>query len=255
MIALAEGLEETLVNTLLVLSELDLAVDGARPTDCPGWTVHDQVSHMVGLEQILAGAPEPAIDLPPFAHVASDLDAYMERAVHVRRALPFVSVIDELTGMLPRRLAQYRELIDQGDPEVLSPLGHDRPLSKALPIRVFDLWIHEQDIRRAVGVAPRLSGVSSALVQDQILAAWQHRLPTRVALDGQLRVSVRGAKPAKLEITFGDGGQIGVLDLELDSLARLACGRGERAEILRNTTVAGSRELIDAVLDGAVITP
>ncbi len=254
-IALADAVEEILVNTALLLAEIDPNEDGARPTDCPGWSVQDQVSHMVGLEQVLAGATHPPIDLPPLAHVESELDAFMERPIQARRALPFIAVIDELNGMLPRRIAQYRELIDQGDPEVASPLGSTRPLSKVLPIRVFDLWVHEQDIRRALGVHARLTGVSSSLVQERILDAWQERFRSRVATDGLLRLSVGGARPARVEMTFGDGGPIGVLDLDLDTLARLACGRGRRDEVLRSATVAGSRELIDAVLDFGVITP
>ncbi len=254
-IALVDAVEEILVNTSLLLAEVDTNQDGTRPTDCPGWTVQDQVSHMVGLEQLLSGAAHPPIELPPLDHVVSELDAYMERPVQARRTLPFIAVIDELSGMVPRRVSQYRELIDQGDPETASPLGATRPLSRALPLRVFDLWVHEQDIRRALGVAPRLTGMSSALVQNRILEAWQDRFRSRVAADGHLRLSVGGAMPARVEMTFGDGGPIGVLDLDLDTLARLACGRGGRDEVLRSATVAGSRALIDAVLDSGVIAP
>ncbi len=103
-----------------------------RPTARAG-PVQDQVSHVVGLEQLLSGAVHPPIELPLLDHVVSELDAYMERPIQARRALPFIAVIDELNGMLPRRISQYRELIDQGDPETASPLGGTRPLSKALP--------------------------------------------------------------------------------------------------------------------------
>ncbi len=252
---LLEAIEEILLNTQRLLGDLELEVDGARPTDCPGWSVQDQVAHMVGLEQVLGGAPEPTIDLPPLAHVVSDLDAFMERTVHIRRPLPFVAVVDELTGMTPRRLAQYRGLVDQGDPEVRSPLGSLRPLSRVLPIRVFDLWVHEQDIRRAVGAPPRLVGVSSALVQDRILSAWQTRFAAGLAHDGRLRVSVRGARPAMLEMTLGDSGPVGALDLDLEGLARVACGRGDRSEVLKAVAISGAHELVDAALDLAVITP
>ncbi|MDA3038821.1 MAG: hypothetical protein O3C27_04685 [Actinomycetota bacterium] len=152
-IALADAGEEVLVNTALLLAEIDPNEDGSRPTDCLGWMAH------------------------------------------------------------------------------------------------------EQDIRRALGLPARLTGVSSGLVQDRILDVWQERFRNAVAMDGLLRLSVGGARPAKVEMTFGDGGPIGVLDLDLQTLARLACGRGERSEILRSATVAGSREVIDAVLEVGVITP
>ena len=164
-------------------------------------------------------------------------------------------VVDELAGMTPRRLAQYRELIDLGDPEVRSPLGRPRPLSRVLPIRVFDLWVHEQDIRRAVGAPPRLTGVSSTLRRDRILSAWQSRFAKDLAHDGRLRISVRGDQPASLEMTIGRGGPLGALDLDLECLARLACGRGDRHEVLKAASITGSSGLVAAALDPAVITP
>ena len=40
--------------------------DWSKPTDCPGWTVKDQLSHVIGTESMLAGrtAPQTSTDCP-----------------------------------------------------------------------------------------------------------------------------------------------------------------------------------------------
>ena len=37
------------------------------PTDCPGWSVQDQVSHLVGAESGILGNADPAHSPPPTA--------------------------------------------------------------------------------------------------------------------------------------------------------------------------------------------
>ncbi|MGB7236501.1 MAG: maleylpyruvate isomerase N-terminal domain-containing protein, partial [Rhodococcus sp. (in: high G+C Gram-positive bacteria)] len=86
---LVDAVEEVLTETVAFARTLTEA-DGDRPSDCPGWTVKDNLAHMVGLEQVLAGAPDPAIDLPNLAHVRSDIGRYMEGHVQIRRGLPLV---------------------------------------------------------------------------------------------------------------------------------------------------------------------
>lgn len=85
---LIEAYEDVLTATLQLAREISDEA-ATLPTDCPGWSVHDQLSHMVGLEQVLAGSPRPTIDTPDLPHVRGDIGALMEQMVHVRRELPF----------------------------------------------------------------------------------------------------------------------------------------------------------------------
>ena len=43
------------------------------PTDCPGWTVQDQVAHMLGSESRLLGLPTPEHTPPDTSHVKTSL--------------------------------------------------------------------------------------------------------------------------------------------------------------------------------------
>ncbi|MDH4078051.1 MAG: maleylpyruvate isomerase family mycothiol-dependent enzyme, partial [Acidimicrobiia bacterium] len=193
---LIDAFDDVLAATEALARPLSEA-DGDRPTDCPGWTVKDQVAHMAGLEQIIGGAPAPEIELPELAHVHGDTGRFMELSVHVRRGLPLVAVVDELAGMRPRRVAELRSLTAGGvDPLVPTPFG-ERPLSAGLPVRVFDLWAHEQDIRRALGQPPRITGLGAAVSLDRVLAMWPRGLPQAVkGVDGELAIEVTGPEPS-----------------------------------------------------------
>ncbi len=245
-----DAVEEVLAETVALARNLTPA-DGERLTDCPGWTVKDNLAHMVGLEQALAGAPEPTIEIPEFEHVRNDVGVYMEGHVHIRRALPMVAIADELAGMLPRRIAQLRALAASGDPMVPGPLGV-RPLSKSLPVRVFDLWAHEQDIRRAVGQLPRIDGVSSAMALRQSLHGWSGGLPrAELGIDAELVIEVTGPEPSTTSIVLGAGGSTATLRGDLGELTRVFCGRGP----LDANLLSGDAALVAAIAGHLAMTP
>lgn len=248
---LIDAVDDVLAATEALARTLTEA-DGERPTDCPGWTVKDQVAHIVGLEQIIGGAPAPEIDLPELAHVHGDVGRFMELAVHVRRGLPLVAVVDELAGMRPRRVADLRALIADGaDPLVPTPFG-ERPLSAGLPMRVFDLWAHEQDIRRALGLAPRINGLAAEISIDRTLTLWPRALPSEAeGVDGELVIEVTGPEPSSLSITLGAGGPAATLRGDRGDLTRVFCGRVVPGDDL----LTGDPALVDALRPKLRMTP
>ena len=60
--------------------------DFERPTACPGWTVKDQISHIVGTELWVGYGEVPQVQVPRFGHVLHEMGAFLEKAVEVRRA-------------------------------------------------------------------------------------------------------------------------------------------------------------------------
>jgi len=140
--------EQTVRSTLALAGTLT-GDDWDRPTDCPGWTVKDQLSHLVGIEHDLLGDPSPDVDVPEFPHIRNDFGRALEAAVHLRRSVPGPAVAAELADALERRLAQLPTL----DPDrvVMMPDGREGPYSRLMMVRAMDCWTHEQDVRRAVG--------------------------------------------------------------------------------------------------------
>uniref|UniRef100_UPI003F49A9E5 maleylpyruvate isomerase family mycothiol-dependent enzyme n=1 Tax=Spirillospora sp. CA-290852 TaxID=3240041 RepID=UPI003F49A9E5 len=148
MRATTAAYEQTVRSTIALAGAFGDA-DWERPTECPGWTVKDQVSHLVGVELQLLGDPQPDIEVPEFDHIRNEFGRSMEKAVHARRPVPGPEVVAELADVLERRLAQVPGIAP--DLAVTLPDGNDGTYAHLMKFRAMDCWTHEQDIRRAVG--------------------------------------------------------------------------------------------------------
>jgi uncharacterized protein (TIGR03083 family) len=142
-----------LAETWGAVAELCSGLSGtewALPTECPGWDVKDQLSHLIGIERAIMGEPVPEWSAPLGDHVKNDFGAANEPFVAVRRALPGPSVRAEFVEVTAARLAQLDALPAEGWAAVgYSPMG-EVPYAEFMRVRVFDSWVHEQDVRRAL---------------------------------------------------------------------------------------------------------
>ncbi len=114
------------------------------------------VSHLIGVESLLLGLPAP----PPVqaAHVRNPLGAGIEGWVAQRRGRSPAEVLDEFRRVTAARLAALDAMSDeQWEAVGPSPAG-EVPYREFMEIRVMDNWVHEQDIRRAVGRPGHLEG-------------------------------------------------------------------------------------------------
>jgi uncharacterized protein (TIGR03083 family) len=222
---LVAAVDDVMLQTLSLVRDLS-EDDAEQPTDCPAWNVRDVLAHMVGLEQVLQGAPQPNVELPPYEHVRNEFDDYMEQHVYIRRLLPLAAIADELAGLRSRRTPTLRSLAARGDPDVTGPFGTN-PLSKSLPIRVFDLWAHEQDIRRAVGVPVRVDCVAAEVSMGRALIGWRHAVPKLVGRPATVVVEVTEPHQSETAIVIdGGAGATARLVGDVGQLTWLFCGRG-----------------------------
>ena len=130
----------------------------ATPTECPGWSVQDQVSHLVGSECRLLGRPAPEHEPSDTSHVRNDVGQSNEVLVDYRRQFNGADVLAEFNEITGERLGILRAMSDDDfAAEADNPLGRG-PYSDLLRIRIYDAWVHEQDIRRALNIPGHLSG-------------------------------------------------------------------------------------------------
>ncbi|HSL56639.1 MAG TPA: maleylpyruvate isomerase family mycothiol-dependent enzyme, partial [Acidimicrobiales bacterium] len=140
------------------------------PTDLPGWTVRDNVAHMIGTERMLAGDPAPAATAPG-EHVRNPIGEANEAWVAHYRDRPGAEVLEEFRQVTAARLATLRAMSpDDWAKEGFTPEGPG-PYAKFMAIRVFDCWEHEQDIRRAVGRPGHLEGPIAEMAIDKVVAS------------------------------------------------------------------------------------
>jgi uncharacterized protein (TIGR03083 family) len=183
------------------------AVGWDLATDCPGWTVKDQLSHLVGIERMLLGdpAPPPLDEVPD--HVTNAFGEINEAWVEARRPVPGGEVLAEFVETTNRRLDALRGMPMATFDEVgWSPVG-EVPYREFMETRILDSWAHEQDIRRALGRPGGRNGVGEAMTLDRCDRAMPYVVGKRVAPpDGtSVLFAVVGVMGRQVNVRVSDG--------------------------------------------------
>ena len=186
---------------------LDTVPDRAWSRDtAAGWTIHELVAHLVGVEAYVASrldlgdfVPQPGTEHDHVGMTVPIIDA--ERARHPsetrrsweRSAWAVVGLL-EASGpdLLERRIDLY---------------GIPTSARTALVARMFELWTHADDIRRALG-RPLVDPDPERLAAMSDVAA--RSLPTGMTLSG----TARPGRSAKV-VLLGEGGGTWTVPLAL----------------------------------------
>jgi uncharacterized protein (TIGR03083 family) len=142
------------------------------PTDCPGWTVRDVLAHVVALEEHLAGIDSGSSDVVGSAPVVTP--EWTEEGVEARRGRAVADLLCDLGAALTAREEQLsRELVgaEPGGQPPRVPAGLTWDWDTLLRNRAIDMWIHGQDIRRAVGRPGGSSNTGAAVTLASFTAA------------------------------------------------------------------------------------
>lgn len=243
--------------------------DWDRPTDCPGWAVKDHVSHLIGTESALLGRPAP----PPVAerpeHVKNPMGELNEAWVEARRARSPAEVLGEFREVTAARLAALRSMTNNEMAAITSGPTGQVPYEEFMRIRVMDNWVHEQDIRRAVGQPGDLDGPVAEASMARFTSALPFVISKRAgAPEGAavvLQLTGRGEQTVAAFVVEGRGrpvdGQVDDATVSLrmtpETYARLSCGRLSPADALAGgqVSVDGDRRLGERVLAGMSIMP
>ena len=209
--AAIEGLEEVWAS-LLALGRTLNAAQFEVCTECPGWTVKDQFSHVIGTELLLEGVAAPDGAALRARYVRNDLGELNERFVEARRARTGTEVLDELAGLTSRRLVALRSLDDEAWAAIgPSPIGMV-PYVDYMGVRTFDSWVHEQDVRVALGVPGGRGGAGERVTLDRMEASMPYVLGRRLQpLPGTtLRIDIHGelGRTVQLTVSVNDDGAV-----------------------------------------------
>ncbi len=230
-----DGLIEDLRSVWASIGELGAGLtetDWGRDTRCPGWTVRDVVSHMIGTELMLSGAGDPSTDLPDAAHVRNDVGRFNEVSVERRRGRPGHEILEEFLSVTSARLAAL-EAMDEADfaEETWTPAGQDS-YGRFMRIRVFDCWMHELDMRAAVG---RPGGMEPRVVHrslDEMSTALGYAVGKKAGVAEGTSVAFVVTGPIERRFDVVVEGRAHLADSAVpDPTVTIACGVGEFAAL------------------------
>ena len=257
-----EALRETWGGLAEACFELS-SNEWALPTECPGWDVKDQLSHVIGIERSIMGEAAPEWDGPRGDHVKNDFAAVNEAWVAVRRPLEGAAVRAEFVEVTEARLAQLGERTEEEWAVVgWSPVGQV-PYAVFMEVRAFDSWVHEQDARRALDRPGGTGNLASAISLGRVEAAMPFVVGKKAACtDGTtVRFDISGLRDDARVFTVGvegsrarlvDGDVVPTVTLSLSSLdfLRLGCGRAtaEQVDAAGGIAMGGDAEVGRRVL-------
>ena len=181
--------------------------DWSRETGCPGWTVQDQLSHLIDYESFALGRPRPDHTVADLSHTKNEMGKINEVGVDARRGRAGTEVLAEFEDVTAARLERLGSLTeDDLASETDTPIGPGT-VRDLLTLRVMDSWSHEQDIRRALD----RPGHERGPAVDTSVRYWSQFRPFAVAKkagapDGScVAIEVEGVPPTVVAVEGGRG--------------------------------------------------
>jgi len=182
----------------------------------PGWTVHDVVAHMVGTELLLSGHPAPDADVSRLTHMKNPIATANEVWVESMRPLPAAEMSARWEEVTADRLGSLARMTQaEFDAPSWTPVGSDETYGRFMRIRHYDCFMHEHDIRFAVGLPGRPDPAHLASCLDEVATALGYIVGRRASLPDGTRAEIRlTGEPARTYRVQVDG-RASVVD-ELD---------------------------------------
>jgi uncharacterized protein (TIGR03083 family) len=222
----------------------------------PGWTVQDIVAHIIGTESMLAGetAPPAKRDLKESAHVHNDIAAMNEQWVDSMRELSPAEVLerfDSITSLRAKSLGSMSE--EEFDAPSWTPAGQ-ATYGRFMQIRVFDCWLHEQDIRDSLGIPGNQSGAPANIAMDELSLSLGYIVGKRAGVPegSSVTFEITGGVPRTFHVSVNgraalvdhlDGPATVTIHLTSAQFFRLAGGRIDPSTAVGDLVVDGDREL------------
>jgi uncharacterized protein (TIGR03083 family) len=254
------------VNDFTALLERLTPEQWSAPTDLPGWDVRAVASHVAHLESILAGGPEETAEVGEPPHVTGFMGLYTEIGVVTRRDRDPDAIINEIreaatarhTTLLvdpPTDAAAKPEVIFGGVPWTWEVLLRNRPL---------DVWMHEQDVRRAVDLPGGLDTAPAKHTADYLAESLGFVLAKKVgaAAGTTLVLEMAGSEP--FGFTVNDAGRGERLPevpaeptvrLRMDRATFVVLAGGRRPADPDAVTIEGDTDLGRRVVESMATTP
>ena len=233
------------------------------PTDLPGWDVHALAAHTAHLESVLAGSPEETVEVGEPDHVTSLMGLYTEQGVVARKDRSPDELIREIREAATRRhtalLADPPQDGRAKPDRIFGGIGWD--WETLLRNRPLDVWMHEQDARRALDRPGNLDSPAAQHTADYLIESLGFIVGKRVAPPAGTIVVLEVAGSAPYAVEVGADGRAHRTSEVAEPTTRIAMSRadfvvlagGRRAP--EQVAITGDEAMGAQVLDAFAVTP
>jgi uncharacterized protein (TIGR03083 family) len=263
---------DVLIGLFAVWDSIDALLDGLpenrwqAATPLPGWDVKAVASHLIGTESFLAGipAPRPDFDVAALDHVRNDVGVMNECWVRHLGGESGAAVLERFRSVTKDRRAALSLMSDEEWNAVsATPVGPES-YGRFMRVRVFDCWMHEQDMREALARPSsddELDGIASQLSLDEIAATMGYvvgklaKAPagSRILfeLTGPLARCIRVGVDARAQLVDDFAGQQPTATIRLDGLqfTRLSGGRPMSAARVQDVELGGDEDVAARIVE------
>ncbi len=195
---------------------------------CPEWTVRGVLVHLGAVEHMLLGEPPGSMpDALPFEKVGD----WMQQVA----SLSDLETLGRYRQVIAARRDQLAAMSDADfDLPCMTPVGPGT-YGRFMDVRVFDFWVHEQDIRLPLAMPGHESGPAAEVAIAEIEASLGYIVGRKIGLPDGMSITIDLTGPIDRMFHVVVGGRAGRVDtladpdvtLHADSttFALLACGR------------------------------
>jgi uncharacterized protein (TIGR03083 family) len=231
------------------------------PTDLAGWSVQDNLAHLIGTERMLQGLPAaPAVD-EVGGHVKNPIGMFNEAEIECRRSRTGAEVLAEWQDLVTLRLATLHGADEAYFAQPMSTPTGPGTMADFLHIRILDSWLHEQDIRRAVAQPGHQGGPAAEHTIDRLLRTVPIVVGKRAATPegGAVVIDITGdvSRHVACEVAGGRAAMVtqpthaplAAITLDAEAFVILATGRRPATDLAGRIAISGDADLAQRVVD------
>jgi uncharacterized protein (TIGR03083 family) len=238
----------------------------SAPTDLAGWDVHAVVAHTAHLESLLAGKEHVEVEVGDAPHVRNPLGAFTEQGVVARRdRTPDDLLIEIRESTTARRTRLLEEPPTDPDAPAPGPFGAiGWSTLTLLRNRPLDVWMHEQDVRRAIGKPGGMDSPAAQHTADYLSESLGMVVAKRVGAPAGTTVvlDLEGSEPVTFGVNeSGRGEQLAdppgepTVRLTMDRESFIVLAGGRRAPDPGAIRIDGDDQLGQRIVDTLAVTP